>query len=410
MTRADSPLLGQMVFVVGVRRSGTNWLQRLLCLHPEMVAVPSETHLFWHAIPALQDVVQHGLLSSPKTGTTYMPRDVFLDATRGFCDTLFGGLRDGLAPGASRIVERTPWHAQRLDVIAAVYPDAWVVHIVRDPRDVAASLVAQEWGPTTLDEAAAEWRDTVTAARNGHGPRYVEVRQEDLQRDPGRGVATLLEWVGLRVDETLRRRLDAEAIRPVNTVRAEQGQSRRDALTVSEVAVVEGVAGALMDDLGYVRGGGRPDAPAEPPARRRPSIRARVARVRSVLRADDTAKPGGSLWLESAQMLVDRFVSAVAADDVASWSELVDDDAIIVVNGVEERGPRGVRLLAQALPAHRGLRQRAGEAHGGYPSFTVVLVHEDPAGGSTLAETFVLAPSRDRLSRIVYYGHHVTGS
>src|SRR4051794_36808100 len=185
MGRADSPLLDRMVFVVGAQRSGTNWLMRMIGTHPRVVSLPSETHLFTARVDALAGRVQHGAIGSTATSYVYMDRDVHLDALRSFYDAAFGAVAAHLDPNALRIVERSPTHVEQLDHIAEVYPDSWVVHIIRDGRDVARSLVSQPWGPTSIGSAAELWVRAVQAGWSGAPSlrRYREVRYEELLAD-----------------------------------------------------------------------------------------------------------------------------------------------------------------------------------------------------------------------------------
>src|SRR5215212_5800458 len=140
MSRADSPLAGRMIFNVGARRSGTLWLQRVVAAHPDVAAIPTESHLFSHGIAPLLERFHHGARSSPHLGALYVDREVLLDAAREFCDRIFGELLD---PGKRYLAERTPLHVLHLDLIGSIYPDASYVHIIRDGRDVARSLVSQ---------------------------------------------------------------------------------------------------------------------------------------------------------------------------------------------------------------------------------------------------------------------------
>ena len=59
MSRADSPLRGRMIFNVGARRSGPTGSSAFVTAHPEVAAVPSETHLFSHGIAPLFERFQH---------------------------------------------------------------------------------------------------------------------------------------------------------------------------------------------------------------------------------------------------------------------------------------------------------------------------------------------------------------
>src|SRR3954447_4475813 len=171
-----------MIFAVGARRSGTFWLHRILSAHPEVEGVPAETHLLSHGVAPLFERFSHGLRSNPQVGKIWMDRAELLDATRDFCDRAFLAQ---LESPTHYLVDRTPVHVFHLDLISEIYPDARVVHIIRDGRDVARSLVAKNWGPDTIREAATEWRDAVLGARAAkHPARYVELFYERLLQDP----------------------------------------------------------------------------------------------------------------------------------------------------------------------------------------------------------------------------------
>jgi hypothetical protein len=256
MSRADSPLRDRMVFLVGAQRSGTNWLQAMLGIHPAVAALPGETHLFFGAFDQLDARVQHGIVSSAATGTFFMPEEVFLEATRDFLDRAFAATADRLQPGALRIVERSPRHAEKVDLIRRVYPDSYVIHLVRDGRDVARSIAAQQWGPGSLAEAARAWAAAVQAARTaGEGmPRYREVRYEDLLADPGGRVRSLVEWLGLSADDEFAHRVAVEAAVPTNTDPSQPtvGSGKwRDVWSPADVAAFDAEAGPLLRSLGY---------------------------------------------------------------------------------------------------------------------------------------------------------------
>jgi hypothetical protein len=93
-----------------------------------------------------------------------------------------------LDPAASVIVEKSPSHSHHVQLIAKYLPDAPFLHIVRDGRDVVASLQSASrgwgsyWAPGSLKNAAVMWKTNVLAARTAAGTgRYAEVRYEDLR-------------------------------------------------------------------------------------------------------------------------------------------------------------------------------------------------------------------------------------
>lgn len=59
--------------------------------------------------------------------------------------------------GAQRWVDTTPANARKGDRLAWLYPEARVIAVVRDGRDVAASFVAQSFGPDDVFEALDQW-------------------------------------------------------------------------------------------------------------------------------------------------------------------------------------------------------------------------------------------------------------
>src|SRR5687767_2814543 len=173
-----------MVFNAGSRRSGTYWLQRIVCAHPAVGEVPSETYVFSHGIAPLMERFQHEERESQEVGSVYADRERLIGAIRNLCDTVFGEFAEA---GQTHVAERTPWHVFHLALIAEVYPDARFVHIVRDGRDVVRSLLGQYWGPGTVTEGAEEWCTSVAAARDAAGllgERLLEVRYEELLAEP----------------------------------------------------------------------------------------------------------------------------------------------------------------------------------------------------------------------------------
>lgn len=61
------------------------------------------------------------------------------------------------AIGAQRWVDTTPANARKGDRLSWLYPHARVIAVVRDGRDVAASFVAQTFGPDDVFEALDQW-------------------------------------------------------------------------------------------------------------------------------------------------------------------------------------------------------------------------------------------------------------
>lgn len=256
MTRTfpSSPLAGRMIFNVGARRSGTYWLQRIVTAHPAVGSVPSETHLVSHGIAPLLERFQHEDPGSTEVGRTYAERGELLAALRAVCDVAFG---THLGPGQAWVAERTPLHVLHLGLIDQLYPDAKVVHIIRDGRDVARSISAQSWGPEDVAGAAREWRDSVEAGRRTglSADRYLEVRYEALLAEPEEQIRELYSWLGLPTAEAnLRYPLEESARRQNVDTRGVRGvgtQKWRLTFDQRDMAAFNQVAGDLLGALGY---------------------------------------------------------------------------------------------------------------------------------------------------------------
>lgn len=262
-----------LLFIVGCPRSGTTWLQLLLAQHPRVRTV-NESHLFEHFVgPALRswdelddDPREIGL-------EVVMSRSEFVRRHREFARDVYSRVA---GPETRVIVDKTPDHALWIQEITTLFPDAGVLHMVRDPRDVTASLLAagetwgEHWAPRTAYRAACTWSKHVREARRGGklARRYRELRYEDLLDDPERQLDELLEalslhsppgFVGRAVAETRIDRMRSGETdapwdlggEPDGFVRKGGSGNWREELSRSEAASVERLCSGLMQDLGY---------------------------------------------------------------------------------------------------------------------------------------------------------------
>ncbi len=71
-------------------------------------------------------------------------------AGRRFMKSYIDNQLQGVKP--SYWVETTPMNISMADRIAQVFPNAFFINMVRDPRDVISSLLDKNWGPNTPEE------------------------------------------------------------------------------------------------------------------------------------------------------------------------------------------------------------------------------------------------------------------
>ncbi len=61
--------------------------------------------------------------------------------------------------------DKYPGYTRKVGRLAELFPNAFFVHIVRDPRAVALSWEKTRWGPNTAPAAATAWARRVEHAR-----------------------------------------------------------------------------------------------------------------------------------------------------------------------------------------------------------------------------------------------------
>lgn len=241
----SDPLRDRVVIVLGAARSGTTWLHRMLCAHPDIAGTETgETWLFPDIAPLWADDLRAAV------GDETLERGL-----REFCDVLLDSMRERLKPAATHVCEKTPATVWRLPMLAAVYPDAYYVHVVRDGRDAVVSMVESGFMDGDLAAAARTWVDAVSRARGGSAelPKFREVRYEDLLADPSGGVTALWEWIGLTAladaEAALQERV-TQRITPLEPV-GDIGTGKWQTLDRKQRRELETIAGPLLAELGY---------------------------------------------------------------------------------------------------------------------------------------------------------------
>jgi Sulfotransferase family len=113
------------------------------------------------------------------------------------------------ADGASSWVEWSTRSLAAAPTLAELFPDCRMIHVVRDGRDVACSLVSLPWAPDSVVNAVAGWQRQVRVADVGArelGPeRVLTLNIADLaidDREPS--YDRLLDFLGIEDDTGMR--------------------------------------------------------------------------------------------------------------------------------------------------------------------------------------------------------------
>lgn len=175
------------IFIGGMFKSGTTLLRAMLGEH-SAIASGLETYWFnWNWTERDSAKMQGKIVQL--AGFYDLPSDEVValaqsaPSTEAFLDALMNELASKL--GKRRWAEKTPGNIAHVDRIWSFWPNAQVIHITRDPRDVFASLrEARKWD--SVEEFAERWCNTIGAGTelinriNPDDTAYLVIRYEDL--------------------------------------------------------------------------------------------------------------------------------------------------------------------------------------------------------------------------------------
>ena len=203
------------LFIVACDRSGTTMLRLILDRSPD-IAIPTESMVL---VDFANVRARYGALDSdaafdrlaadvwrhPKVREWRLPggppRRAGLTGDAAYRAALEAPFRAYAAlHGKPGWGDKTPHYVAHVDEIKRVFPEARIVHLVRDGRDVALSLLRVPFGPANVWAAAREWRAAVEAGERAQarfGEDVMTLRYEDLVADPATVVAAVCRFAGI---------------------------------------------------------------------------------------------------------------------------------------------------------------------------------------------------------------------
>ncbi len=276
------------IFVVGSDRSGTTLLRLMLTCHPD-VAIPPESLFALDLYPAwgnvrLKDAEQIQSLCdelyADETFREWRVARANLEKTimghlplsyAEFVDLVYLTYAHQHQPTAVRWGDKNPRYAMHLPWVWHLFPDARVIHIIRDGRAVFSSFreanrkAGMTIWPETVSAAARSWTIRLTTAwQHRTNPNYAEVFYENLVQAPETELRQLCAFLDLEYNPGMldfaemnrkeqlvpRHRLawHSATLRPVQDSKVAAWQ---DALSASDVARFELMAGHHLVRCGY---------------------------------------------------------------------------------------------------------------------------------------------------------------
>lgn len=171
--------------------------------------------------------------------------------------------------GVERWAESTPLHLLYLPLIRNLFPNALIIHIIRDGRDVTVSLNRIGWiKPLPWDKRrsllapALFWRWIVTKGRKygrGMPGDYMEVHFEDVVQKPRETLERLGQFIDHDLSYDRIQRNAQGTLRDPNSSFRGDGQEKESnpierwkaLLSATDIAQVESVIGDLLRETGY---------------------------------------------------------------------------------------------------------------------------------------------------------------
>jgi len=186
------------VFIVGMPRSGTSLVEQILASHPQVYGAGE--------LRQLEEILRRGPEGVTAAYPKYLP-----DLTEDALDALAAAYLRALPPAAAaaqRVTDKMPHNFQHAGIISRLFPQARIIHCVRDARDTCLSCFFQSfaegnsysYGLADCGHYYRQYQTLMTHWRESGVPLF-DVRYETLVTEPEATVRNLLEYCGLEWDD-----------------------------------------------------------------------------------------------------------------------------------------------------------------------------------------------------------------
>ncbi len=200
------------IFLGGAYRSGLTLLRAILDSHSEIACPPEPAiaptiALQWEKVDRVlgENLARNYATDGDALRAAFAApiRDVLACAARTF--------------GKRLIADKSPANVFAFPQLRQLFPNSPLVHVVRDGRDVVASLLAQQWrDPRTgnllpmcasVSGAGRHWQSALAQATlaEQQGGEVFHVRYEQLVREPRTALTPLLQALDLQFEEGMLR-------------------------------------------------------------------------------------------------------------------------------------------------------------------------------------------------------------
>jgi len=262
-------------FIVGCPRSGTTLIRVMLnesttmALFPESRIVSRyarhrnryERSDFFDVGRFAMDVLNHEKAFQWKLDETNFRRQLAKDKPTDYPEAVRSLFAAFAAQHGKRMYgDKTPTYVMDIPMLARMFPESRFVHVIRDGRKTALSLLENRFVSSSVPHAMRYWAARVRSARTAGAflpaDRYMEYRHEDLVREPDTKLREICSFMGIPFEDAMlsyhekqrssehygSRNMD----KPPTETRDWRTQMSREDLRLCEI-----LDGELLTDLGY---------------------------------------------------------------------------------------------------------------------------------------------------------------
>jgi hypothetical protein len=207
------------IFIIGCERSGTTLIRLILHSHPN-IALPPQTkflkkiykrRLQWRNLANEANRIKlshwftdhfdnHTKLPDLGLEAGDIRKEIVSSATS------LGAAATGVFKLYSRKFNKPRWGDKRpyyikyVKQLLALFPDAQIIHVVRDGRDCIASLMKMPWWKKDLAYTILNWQEAIQEGKRANRSlpveQFIEIRYEDFVSHPEKWARELCRFLG----------------------------------------------------------------------------------------------------------------------------------------------------------------------------------------------------------------------
>ena len=269
------------IFIGGCERSGTSLLASMLGSHPNYATTPEcqfkvkLAHFLDWSQPIDQDKMKSAIQFIDHH-FRFLIWDTAINENNYFENTDEYSLRSLIEHTVKQYswqqlnkinplvwFDHDPYNFKNRKTILEHFPDACFIHIVRDGRAVAASVMPLDWGPNTIYHAAHFYKKSLKhgleAEKELSKHQIMRVKYENLVENPSKELEAICNWLDIEFSSNM---VKAEGFKPPKYTTkqhkavnqkpdATKTMSWKQKLNKEQIKVFESIAGELLEELGY---------------------------------------------------------------------------------------------------------------------------------------------------------------